>query len=136
MDQLTCPWNYMVIEGVIGVGKTSLTRMLSESFGARMNLEVVEDNPFLPRFYEDKDAHAFVTQMFFLLSRFRQLGGERGRELPTRSPRPFSSPMRVPSCPRKPPARRWGWSIGRSPRMSWVAPLVISTSVFSRSAPG
>ncbi len=72
MDELNCPWNYLVIEGVIGVGKTSLTRMLSDSLGARVNLEVVEDNPFLPRFYEDKDAHAFVTQMFFLLSRFRQ----------------------------------------------------------------
>lgn len=69
---VVCPWRYVVVEGVIGVGKTSLCRMLSEVLGARLNLEVVEDNPFLPRFYEDRAAHAFVTQMFFLLSRFRQ----------------------------------------------------------------
>jgi len=67
-----CPWNYIVVEGVIGVGKTSLCRLLGESLGARTNLEVVEENPFLDRFYEDRTGQAFVTQIFFLLSRFRQ----------------------------------------------------------------
>ena len=67
-----CAWRSIVIEGVIGVGKTSLSRLLSESLDAELNLEVVEENPFLPRFYEDRDAHAFVTQMFFLLSRYKQ----------------------------------------------------------------
>lgn len=67
-----CPWNYIVVEGVIGVGKTSLCRLLGESLGARTNLEVVEENPFLDRFYEDQTGQAFVTQIFFLLSRYRQ----------------------------------------------------------------
>jgi deoxyguanosine kinase len=72
MTAVTCPWRYTVVEGVIGVGKTSLCRLLSESLGARANLEVVEENPFLPRFYKDRVAYAFVTQIFFLLSRFQQ----------------------------------------------------------------
>jgi deoxyguanosine kinase len=63
---------YIVVEGVIGVGKTSLARMLSERFDARLNLEAVEDNPFLPGFYADPARYAFQTQIFFLLSRFRQ----------------------------------------------------------------
>jgi len=71
-NALECPWNYIVVEGVIGVGKTSLSRLLSDSLGARLNLEHVEDNPFLERFYEDRQSHAFVTQMFFLLSRYHQ----------------------------------------------------------------
>jgi len=66
------PWRYIVVEGVIGVGKTSLCRALSESLGARLNLEVLEENPFIERFYEDRGGNAFVTQMFFLLSRYRQ----------------------------------------------------------------
>ncbi len=63
---------YIVVEGVIGVGKTSLARMLAERFDARLNLEAVEDNPFLPGFYADPARYAFQTQIFFLLSRFRQ----------------------------------------------------------------
>lgn len=63
---------YVVIEGCIGVGKTTLTHLLSERFGARVVLEQFEENPFLPEFYENKKAHAFKTQMFFLLSRFKQ----------------------------------------------------------------
>jgi deoxyadenosine/deoxycytidine kinase len=71
-DAVKSPWRYVAVEGVIGVGKTSLCRMLSESMGARLNLEVVEENPFLSGFYEDRQGQAFVTQMFFLLSRFKQ----------------------------------------------------------------
>jgi deoxyadenosine/deoxycytidine kinase len=63
---------YVVIEGCIGVGKTTLTHLLSERLGARVVLEQFEENPFLPEFYEDQKAHAFKTQMFFLLSRFKQ----------------------------------------------------------------
>ena len=66
------PWRYIVVEGVIGVGKTSLVKLLATRTSARVNLEVVEDNPFLDRFYQDRAAHAFQTQIFFLLSRFRQ----------------------------------------------------------------
>jgi deoxyadenosine/deoxycytidine kinase len=63
---------HIAIEGVIGVGKTSLARMLARDLDARLNLEVVEENPFLPRFYADPRRHAFATQIFFLLSRYRQ----------------------------------------------------------------
>lgn len=63
---------YVVVEGCIGVGKTTLTHLLCERLGARRVLEVVEENPFLPEFYADPVAHAFKTQMFFLLSRFKQ----------------------------------------------------------------
>lgn len=63
---------YVVVEGCIGVGKTTLTHLLSKTLSARTVLEVVEENPFLPDFYKDKVAHAFKTQMFFLLSRFKQ----------------------------------------------------------------
>ena len=64
--------NYVVLEGCIGVGKTTLASLWSEAVEARKILEVVEENPFLPEFYEDAKAHAFKTQMFFLLSRFKQ----------------------------------------------------------------
>lgn len=63
---------YVTVEGCIGVGKTTLTHLLSQALEARTVLEVVEENPFLPDFYKDKVAHAFKTQMFFLLSRFKQ----------------------------------------------------------------
>jgi deoxyadenosine/deoxycytidine kinase len=63
---------YIAVEGVIGVGKTSLARRLARDLDARINLEVVEENPFLPRFYADPARYAFATQIFFLLSRFRQ----------------------------------------------------------------
>ena len=63
---------YIAIEGVIGAGKTSLTRLLARDLDARLNLEVVEENPFLVRFYADPHRHAFATQIFFLLSRYRQ----------------------------------------------------------------
>lgn len=66
------PWRYIVVEGVIGVGKTSLTKLLSTHTNGRLNLEVVEENPFLGNFYQDRSAYAFQTQIFFLLSRFRQ----------------------------------------------------------------
>ncbi len=63
---------YLAIEGVIGVGKTTLARMLQTSFEANLLLEVFEENPFLSDFYDDRERYAFQTQIFFLLSRYRQ----------------------------------------------------------------
>ncbi len=63
---------YISIEGVIGVGKTTLVRLLQASFQANILLEVFEENPFLSKFYEDRSRYAFQTQMFFLLSRYYQ----------------------------------------------------------------
>ena len=63
---------YIVTEGPIGVGKTSLTALLAEELGARLVLERAEENPFLADFYKDPGRYRFQTQMFFLLSRFSQ----------------------------------------------------------------
>jgi deoxyadenosine/deoxycytidine kinase len=63
---------YIVTEGPIGVGKTSLTSLLAEELGARLILERAEDNPFLTDFYKDPPRYRFQTQTFFLLNRFAQ----------------------------------------------------------------
>ncbi len=63
---------YIAIEGVIGVGKTTLARMLQNSFQTELLLEVFEENPFLSDFYADRQRYAFQTQIFFLLSRYHQ----------------------------------------------------------------
>jgi len=63
---------YIVVEGPIGVGKTSLAKILAAEFQARCVFEKVEDNPFLPKFYEDRETYAFQNQLFFLLSRYQQ----------------------------------------------------------------
>jgi deoxyadenosine/deoxycytidine kinase len=63
---------YIAVEGPIGVGKTTLVQRLAERLEARIVLEAFEDNPFLGRFYEDRERWAFPTQIFFLMSRFRQ----------------------------------------------------------------
>lgn len=63
---------YLVIEGVIGAGKTTLARLLAEQLNARLVCEQFEDNPFLERFYDSKSEWAFQTQLAFLASRFRQ----------------------------------------------------------------
>ena len=63
---------YIAIEGPIGVGKTSLSKLIAEKLGARLVLEEFEENPFLAEFYKDPERYAFQTQLFFLLQRYRQ----------------------------------------------------------------
>ncbi|MBN1956511.1 MAG: deoxynucleoside kinase [Anaerolineae bacterium] len=66
---------YLAIEGVIGVGKTTLARLLQPRFDADLLLEVFEENPFLTDFYSDRERYSFQTQIFFLHSRYRQQQG-------------------------------------------------------------
>ena len=63
---------YVAIEGVIGVGKTSLAHLLEERLNAKLVMEKFDENPFLADFYLDPERYAFQTQLFFLLSRYRQ----------------------------------------------------------------
>ncbi|MCS7228464.1 MAG: 2-amino-4-hydroxy-6-hydroxymethyldihydropteridine diphosphokinase [Candidatus Kryptonium sp.] len=63
---------YIAIEGVIGVGKTSLAKLLGERLNAKIVLEQYYENPFLEKFYQNRERYAFQTQIFFLLSRYRQ----------------------------------------------------------------
>ena len=69
-------YSYIAIEGNIGAGKTSLTHMLSDDYSAKMVLERFADNPFLPKFYEDKDRFAFPLEMSFLADRYQQLSDD------------------------------------------------------------
>ena len=63
---------YIAVEGCIGAGKTTLARMLGETLGAQVVLEKFEENPFLRDFYRDPERYAFQTQIFFLLTRYKQ----------------------------------------------------------------
>ena len=72
---------YIVVEGVIGVGKTSLARLLSERLQGKLVLEEVEENPFLKDFYRDRERYAFQTQMHFLFSRYQQQRSLRQMDL-------------------------------------------------------
>jgi deoxyadenosine/deoxycytidine kinase len=63
---------YIAVEGPIGVGKTSLARLLANEFKARLVLEEVENNPFLARFYEDSEKYSLPVQLYFLLTRYNQ----------------------------------------------------------------
>ncbi len=65
--------NYLVIEGNIGSGKTSLVNKVADEFGARTLLEGFDDNPFLPKFYDDQEKFAFPLEMSFLADRYNQL---------------------------------------------------------------
>ncbi len=74
-------FDFIAIEGVIGAGKTSLAKLFSEKHNARLVLEEFEENPFLPKFYEDRERYAFQTQLAFLASRFKQQQKMTNREL-------------------------------------------------------
>jgi len=67
------PYNYIAIEGNIGVGKSSLAKRIAEDFSGRIILEQFSENPFLPKFYQDPKAYAFPLEMSFLAERFQQL---------------------------------------------------------------
>ena len=69
-------YNYIAIEGNIGAGKTSLSKMMSDEFNAKVVLERFADNPFLPKFYEDKERFAFPLEMSFLADRYQQLSDD------------------------------------------------------------
>ena len=68
-----CPYQFVVIEGNIGAGKTSLATKISEDYQAKLILERFADNPFLPKFYKDQERYAFPVEMSFLADRYNQL---------------------------------------------------------------
>jgi len=75
------PGRFVVVEGPIGVGKTSLAKRLSNSFGSDLLLEQADENPFLERFYSDPRAGAFPTQLYFLFQRARQMAELRQADM-------------------------------------------------------
>ncbi|MEO8822578.1 MAG: deoxynucleoside kinase [Ginsengibacter sp.] len=66
-------YNFITIEGNIGAGKTTLAHMLSKHYNARLILEEFAENPFLPKFYENKQQYAFPLELFFMAERYKQL---------------------------------------------------------------
>ena len=81
VDTVQTPHRYVVVEGPIGVGKTSLARRLAKSFGSELVLEQGDENPFLERFYRNPRAAAFQTQLYFLFQRARQIQDLRQADL-------------------------------------------------------
>jgi len=81
VEILQTPHRYVVVEGPIGVGKTSLARRLAKSFGSELVLEQGDENPFLERFYRNPRAAAFQTQLYFLFQRARQIQDLRQADL-------------------------------------------------------
>ena len=67
------PYNFITIEGNIGAGKTTLSKMLSKRYNTRLILEQFADNPFLPFFYENQERYAFTVELFFMTERHKQL---------------------------------------------------------------
>jgi len=80
-DGVATPHRFVVVEGPIGVGKTSLARRLAKSFGSELVLEQGDENPFLERFYRNPRAAAFQTQLYFLFQRARQMQDLRQADL-------------------------------------------------------
>jgi deoxyadenosine/deoxycytidine kinase len=80
-ETVQTPHRFVVVEGPIGVGKTSLARRLAQSFGSELVLEQGEENPFLERFYRNPRAAAFQTQLYFLFQRARQMQELRQADL-------------------------------------------------------
>ncbi len=71
--QQELPYTYISIEGNIGAGKTTLSKMLAEQFNCRLILEQFTDNPFLPYFYDDPERYAFPLELFFMTERYKQM---------------------------------------------------------------
>ncbi len=76
MNETPFPYDFIAIEGNIGAGKTTLSKMLAEQFEARLILEQFTDNPFLPFFYENPERYAFPVELFFMTERHKQLQEE------------------------------------------------------------
>lgn len=76
---MNCPYRYIVIEGNIGAGKTTLVQKMAAELQARVVLEEFADNPFLPKFYENRERYAFPVELSFLAERFSQLTREQGQ---------------------------------------------------------
>ncbi|MBK7873425.1 MAG: deoxynucleoside kinase [Saprospiraceae bacterium] len=70
------PYNFIAIEGNIGAGKSTLSKMIAKDFGGRLVLERFDDNPFLPYFYENPERYAFPVELFFMTERHKQLQEE------------------------------------------------------------
>ena len=66
-------YNFITIEGCIGAGKTTLAQKLADDFNGKLILEEFESNPFLPKFYEDPERHAFSVELYFMAERFKHL---------------------------------------------------------------
>lgn len=80
MDRLRAH-GYIAVEGPIGAGKTTLARKLAQRLDAELLLEGAGDNPFLPRYYQDRERHALPTQLFFLFQRVEQMRTLQQRDL-------------------------------------------------------
>ena len=81
LQDLTQAPRFIAVEGPIGVGKTSLTKRLAETFNYELLLENAEENPFLDRFYQNPKQHALATQLFFLFQRAQQIEESRQSDL-------------------------------------------------------
>ena len=74
-------YKFVVIEGNIGAGKTTLASMLAKDYNARLILENFNENPFLPKFYKDPEKHAFPLELFFIAERYHQLTQKKEQDL-------------------------------------------------------
>ena len=74
-------YNFISIEGNIGSGKTSLAKKLALDFDSKLILEEFEDNPFLPKFYRNRDQYAFPLELFFMAERYHQLKNKKDKDL-------------------------------------------------------
>ena len=72
-------FNFIVIEGNIGSGKTSLSKKIANNFNGKLILEEFADNPFLPKFYKEAERNAFPLELSFMAGRFQQLSGEKSK---------------------------------------------------------
>ena len=70
-------YNFLVIEGNIGSGKTNLAKKIAEDFNGKLILEAFEDNPFLPKFYKESERNALPLELFFMAERFQQLNDKK-----------------------------------------------------------